>query len=213
MTAYEYLVSTVTKVNTDACVEWPFYTDKGGYGQVRVPGSAAGEKYNFIAHRVAYKVAYGEWPTPNGLHSCDNRACFNPRHIFPGTLRDNSDDMVAKDRQAKGECSGLSKLTYESVRQARREYADGLTSGQLATRYGVSVNALCAAISGETWKHVPNPVIMRLWRKPLATQCLHGHPFVEGSFYVALLPSGIIHRQCKTCTKNRHEIRKLERGK
>lgn len=209
-TAYEYLVAIVTKVNTNACIVWPFYIDKGGYGQVRIPSFIPGEKTGFLVHRAAYKIAYGEWPMPKGLHSCDNRRCFNPRHIFPGTPRDNTDDMVAKDRQAKGERTALSKLTCALVQQARREYAEGITSGQLATRYGVSVNVMCAALSGETWKHVSNPIKMRIWRKPLATHCLHGHLFVEESFYATLLPSGITHRQCKICTKNRYEIRKLQ---
>jgi hypothetical protein len=212
ITAYEYLVSNVVNVNTDACMLWPFYANKQGYGTLTLL-SPSGKRGPVFAHRLAYKIVHGEWPMPKGLHRCDNPKCFNPRHIFPGTPRDNSDDMVAKGRQAKGEYTGLSKLTDELVEQARREYAGGLTSKQLAARYGVSVNVMCAALSGETWKHVSNPVKMRLWRKPLATHCLHGHPFVDGSFYATHLPSGIVHRKCKICSSNRSKIRKLERGK
>jgi hypothetical protein len=34
-------------------------------------------------------------------HTCDNRKCFNPKHLFAGTPQENVDDMFAKDRQAK----------------------------------------------------------------------------------------------------------------
>jgi hypothetical protein len=211
-TAYEYLVSIVTKVNTNVCVVWPFYTNKKGYGLVRMPCSIVGEKPLVAAHRLAYKVAYGEWPMPQGMHSCDNPGCFNPRHISPGTVKDNSDDMVAKGRQARGERFSFSKLTEELVAQMRREYVGGLTCKQLAARYGVDGNTAHLAVSGRTWKHVPNPVKMRSGRTPLVTQCLHGHPFIEGNLYTRRLPSGRTFRQCKTCAKNRSKEH-LKRGK
>jgi hypothetical protein len=211
-TAYEYLVSIVTKVNTNVCIVWPFHIDKGGYGRIMAP-KIFGERQQFLVHRLAYRVAYGKWPTPNGLHSCDNRACFNPRHISPGTLRENTEDMVAKDRQAKGERTALSKLTYELVEQARREYIGGLTCEQLATRYGVSGHTMNTAISGKTWKHVPNPVRMRPRHRPPATHCSYGHPLTEGNFYTIRRRRGVTCRECKICSSNKYKIRKLKRGK
>lgn len=206
-TSYEYLVSVVTKTNTDSCLIWPFYANKQGYGTLTILSPISGKRGPVLAHRLAYKVVYGEWPMPKGLHRCDNPRCFNPLHIFPGTPRENSADMVAKNRQAKGERMGLSKLTFESVVQARSDYAAGVTCPQLANRYGVSVPIMAAALSGRGWKHVPDPIPRMRSAKILATHCLHGHPFVEGSFYVHRLPSGAIHRQCKICTNNRHYAR------
>jgi len=115
VTAYEYLASVVAKINTDACIVWPFHANKQGYGTLTILSPTSGKRGPVFAHRLAYKIAYGEWPMPKGLHHCDNPRCFNPLHIFPGTPRDNSADMVAKDRQAKGESSGVSKLTGELV--------------------------------------------------------------------------------------------------
>lgn len=40
-------------------------------------------------------------PVPRGsfiCHSCDNTRCVNPAHLFLGTARDNTADMIAKGR-------------------------------------------------------------------------------------------------------------------
>jgi hypothetical protein len=205
-TAYEYLISIVTKVNTNVCIRWPFHTTKWGYGQLSLPHSSGEKQQKVSAHRLAYKIAYGEWPMPQGMHSCDNRACFNPRHISPGTARDNSDDMVAKGRQAKGEDNGLSKLTEASVVRIRKECVEeGIPETQLAARYGVTKAVIHRALVGSGWKHVPNPVkglgrgkSRRPRRRASATHCKKGHPLIEGNIYTYVW-NGDTRRQCKKC--------------
>lgn len=59
-------------------------TLRGGYGRFR-----AGRK-TFSAHRVSYEHHVGA--IPDGLvldHLCRNRACINPAHLEPVTIREN----------------------------------------------------------------------------------------------------------------------------
>lgn len=206
-TAYEYLAAIVTKVKTDACILWPLNVDSKGYGRVSLPRAMGGKRV--FAHRLAYKILHGEWPLPNGLHRCDNPKCFNPRHVFPGTLEDNNEDMVAKGRQVRGSAVGCSKLTEELVECMRKEYTEGVSASQLAARYGISKQPMRNALSGENWKHVLNPVkVAHLFQRHLATHCLKGHLFVKGSFYTHT-SGGFTRRSCKICARERQKVRRL----
>lgn len=84
----------------DAC--WPFRGVRlRGYGRI---GVRRGERY--FAHRVAYELEYGRITkrarhTPEDtlvMHICDNPPCCNPKHLRPGSPKDNIDDMYAKGR-------------------------------------------------------------------------------------------------------------------
>ena len=105
------------KKRSSGCWEWQAGRDGSGYGLFWHPE----RKKNVGAHRVAYELANG---VPPGnmfvLHSCDNPLCVNPDHLSLGTLQDNVDDMVAKNRQAKGSrnkqfCINGHKMTKENT--------------------------------------------------------------------------------------------------
>jgi hypothetical protein len=94
------------------------------------------------------------------LHRCDNRVCVNPLHLFLGTKQDNSDDKVAKGRQAWGESLGKNRLTANQVLEIRQEYKPRRSGcrgnvSDLAARYGVSASLVYHAATRRTWKQLP----------------------------------------------------------
>lgn len=140
--------SRVEKAADDKCWLWTGRTEISGYGEISHKGKE--EK----AHRASWFLAYGAFPETCLLHSCDNRLCVNPAHLREGTRQDNAADMVARDRQAKGEQNGSSKLTGEQVRTIRRLYSEGRSQKSLAREYGVDKNTIRDIRKFRTWSHV-----------------------------------------------------------
>jgi HNH endonuclease len=65
----------------------------GGYGNLKFNGKT------ISAHRLAYILTYGEIPDQQEVcHSCDDRLCCNPAHLFVGTHLENMRDMFKKGR-------------------------------------------------------------------------------------------------------------------
>lgn len=84
------------------CVIWFGAKTVRGYGCINYKGK------NYGANRLAY-MAHHKTELPSGLfvcHTCDNPACIKPDHLFLGTSKDNSKDMVNKKRNYQ------SKITH-----------------------------------------------------------------------------------------------------
>ena len=132
------------------CWEWQGYRNvaRGGYGSVYFNGK------DRPAHAVAYALVHGHLPADQGLHSCDNPPCVNPKHIRNGTDKDNSADKVARNRQAKGQMLPQTKLNPDKVREIRSRRAAGETCDALAKEFGVWPGIISAVALRQTWRHV-----------------------------------------------------------
>jgi hypothetical protein len=80
----------------NGCLECHLKPNKAGYSPIQV-GGRGGIKWR--VHRLVYSVKKGEVPRHlMVLHSCDNRRCIELNHLFIGTAKDNTQDMMNKGR-------------------------------------------------------------------------------------------------------------------
>ena len=90
------------------CVVWTGYTNRDGYGVLRVNGRVV------KAHRYAWECEHG--PIPDGLyvdHACHERSCVNVRHLRLATPQENG---ANRSGVHGGKKHGLPRGVYRSGR-------------------------------------------------------------------------------------------------
>lgn len=135
----KYVVDPITD-----CWEWTGAMASSGYGKIGCGGHSG---RTLSAHRAAWEIAHGEIPDRlQVLHSCDNKKCVNPQHLFLGTQSDNILDCIRKGRAVR-------KLTNEDVLQIRRSYLPRM-SQCLADQFRVCASTVQRIVQRKSWKHI-----------------------------------------------------------
>ncbi len=153
----QWFIENRTEVNSNGCFVAKRAKSKNGYGTLRYCDKT------YIAHRFVYTALVGD--APDGIdvcHTCDNRACVNPAHLFLGTRKENMQDAADKGRTYKPRANH--KLTPADALDIRKKYANGSSSRRLADKYGVTTRSILAIVSGQSFAHVGGP------------RCKTGHP-------------------------------------
>ncbi len=155
-TAHDFC-KKVRRQGPTACWPWLGKTNNSGYGSFSFRGKIRG------AHTVAYLLDNGDIPSGKCVcHTCDNRTCCNPRHLFLGTHSDNSRDSWNKGRnfyqvnpnaRPKGEGHRNAKLSNKQAQEIRKLYNTGdYRQTDLGNIFGVSQRVVCKIVRGEAYK-------------------------------------------------------------
>ena len=147
-----------TRKMENSCIEWTGCIQANGYGRATIA------YHTDYAHRHVYRLFKGN--IPNGMdvcHSCDNRRCVNPEHLFLGTRADNMADAVKKGRQARGESLSVqrrgekhyaAKLKDKDVLDIRVLRESGVEIPHLAIIFKTSKDNISHIIRRKSWRHI-----------------------------------------------------------
>jgi len=138
----------------DECWPWKASISPEGYGRFK-----ACSYRDVRAHRLSYALVNNEDPGDLLVcHSCDNRSCCNPKHLFLGTDQDNADDKMAKGRWKGGDHAGTKNpralLTEADVLEVWRLIGKGWTNTAIGQRFKVHHATISVIRRGKSWKHL-----------------------------------------------------------
>jgi hypothetical protein len=128
------------------------------WGHLTVNLSRAGKKTSRPVHRLVLEAWVG--PCPEGLIRCHNNGLpwdNRVENLRRDTYQANSYDSLRHGTRATGSRCRSSKLAEDDVQEIRRLRAEGVRTGELARRYGVTRKNIEAIVYRRSWRHLPYP--------------------------------------------------------
>lgn len=133
------------------CWIWGGSYNAGGYGKLLIRRLKI-----YLAHRFSYYHFIGEYDRSLCVcHTCDNRYCVNPQHLFLGTHVDNAADMIRKNRASNrsGERNGRAKLNKNDALKIR-QLVGSKSMKELSKEYGLTYKSIWNVVHRDTWNHI-----------------------------------------------------------
>ncbi len=136
-------------ISESHCWEWSTPFNTYGYGLIHI------KRKQLMAHIVAYRIYKGSTNGLCVLHKCDNPPCCNPDHLFLGTKKDNTQDMMRKGRGLVGEKNGQSKLTNLQAQEIRElAKTKQYTQKQIGLMFGITASTVNAIFNERSRKSI-----------------------------------------------------------
>lgn len=135
-------MARITKNAETGC--WAF-SGSGRYKTIRA------NKVSWRAHRYSYVLFKGQ--ITRGLlvcHTCDNKDCVNPDHLYLGTEKDNSRDAMERNRLRVGEAHHAAKISRSTALEILKNRDK--SSAQYARQLNVSPSLISKIRTRKIWR-------------------------------------------------------------
>ena len=122
--------------------------DKDGYPRAKYSSRM------WRLNRLIYKFVYGGLQDGDVVgHSCNNKGCINPNHLYKTTASENSTHAARDGLYKTKDEHPKAKITSEIADEIRDVYSYGSCSQKfLADKFGISQSVVSSIIRKEIWK-------------------------------------------------------------
>lgn len=138
------------------CWEWPEKKrNKSGYGIFSYKSIRLNYHSTIAAHRFSLIATVGNQPDLLACHSCDNPPCVRPSHLYWGTHKENSRDMMIKGRGRTNYGSSV-EIDEEMLAKAFMAYDREFPKGRYAAMRAAVEQVFLDIFKGDfhkTYKH------------------------------------------------------------
>jgi len=131
-------------IKSNGCWEYRGWNTKEAYPLIYISGRSYG------CHRISALIWNG-FDIKSKLvirHGCDNRNCYNPKHLSSGTYKDNEMDKVMRMRNAR-------RFNQEQIREIREMYVNGYSWRKIAKMFNVSHTTIGKIVKSLRYFHPP----------------------------------------------------------
>lgn len=142
MTKHNLTIEKRIELNTvrldNGCLAWKSCMKKRRYPTMTINGMT----------RKVSRLVMNATNSVKVLHTCDYPPCVEKAHLFFGSMKDNTQDMIKKGR------SKLTRVTKLDASKVRAIRASKASHQQLAKQHGVTRPTITRAKNGTLWKSV-----------------------------------------------------------
>jgi hypothetical protein len=146
----EYRIKKNSKKIKNGCIIWTGFHNRHLYPSVFHKGKSIRLSHYFLEKKLGRKIKDGFW----ALHSCDNRACINPDHIYEGTREDNTRDAIKFGTFKKEKF--CPKLNANLVIKIKQDLINNKVH-DVAKKYSLSISYVYYIKQGKSWSHIQLP--------------------------------------------------------
>ncbi len=147
------------EINSNGCWNWEGFIAPSGYGKITAIrlGVQSTHRLSWLIHKG--KIPDGRWV----LHTCDNKKCCNPDHLYLGTVKENVKDAMERGQFPKGPNKKkgfigskhpLTELNEDKVRYIKFLCKNNFNRSEICSFFGVKKHVIGQIARNKTWKHV-----------------------------------------------------------